>query len=49
VGTQLRSGRDEILLREYLDLLSTHGVSDYSFDQAWRHYRSATNALEVFA
>ena len=26
---------------EYLDLLSSHGVSDYSFDEAWRHYRYA--------
>jgi aminoglycoside phosphotransferase (APT) family kinase protein len=39
--TELRSGRDEILLREYLDLLARHGVSDYSFDEAWRHYRYA--------
>lgn len=39
--TELRSGRDEVLLREYLDLLSSHGVSDYSFDEAWRHYRYA--------
>lgn len=36
---ELRSGRDETLLREYLDLLASHGVSDYSFAEAWRHYR----------
>jgi aminoglycoside phosphotransferase (APT) family kinase protein len=39
--TELRSGRDEELLREYLDLLARHGVSDYSYDEAWRHYRYA--------
>jgi Ecdysteroid kinase-like family len=39
--TELRSGRDEELLREYLELLASHGVSDYSFDEAWRHYRYA--------
>jgi aminoglycoside phosphotransferase (APT) family kinase protein len=39
--TEVRSGRDETLLREYLDQLSSHGVSDYSFDEAWRHYRYA--------
>jgi aminoglycoside phosphotransferase (APT) family kinase protein len=39
--TGLRTGRDETLLREYLDLLAGHGVSDYSFDELWRHYRYA--------
>jgi aminoglycoside phosphotransferase (APT) family kinase protein len=39
--TELRSGRDEVLLREYLEQLSTHGVTGYSFDEAWRHYRFA--------
>lgn len=39
--TEMRTGRDETLLREYLDQLSSHGVSDYSFDEAWRHYRYA--------
>jgi aminoglycoside phosphotransferase (APT) family kinase protein len=39
--TELRSGRDEMLLREYLDQLASHGVGDYSFDEAWRHYRYA--------
>jgi aminoglycoside/choline kinase family phosphotransferase len=39
--TGLRSGRDEELLREYLDLLASHGVTDYCFDEAWRHYRYA--------
>jgi hypothetical protein len=39
--TEVRSGRDEILVREYLDVLRAHGVDDYSFDEAWRHYRFA--------
>ncbi len=39
--TELRAGRDEELVREYLARLSSHGVSDYSFDEAWRHYRYA--------
>jgi len=39
--TEVRSGRDEMLVREYLDVLRTHGVEDYSFDEAWRHYRFA--------
>ncbi len=39
--TEVRSGRDEMLVREYLDVLSVHGVDDYSFDEAWRHYRFA--------
>jgi aminoglycoside phosphotransferase (APT) family kinase protein len=39
--TELRTGSDEMLVREYLDQLSSYGVSDYSFDEAWRHYRYA--------
>ena len=39
--TEVRSGRDEMLVREYVDLLQSRGVSDYSFDEAWRHYRFA--------
>jgi thiamine kinase-like enzyme len=39
--TAVREGRDEELLREYLGLLSERGVHDYSFDDAWRHYRCA--------
>jgi aminoglycoside phosphotransferase (APT) family kinase protein len=39
--TEARSGHDEALLREYLELLVSHGVTDYSFDEAWRHYRFA--------
>ncbi|MGA5467019.1 phosphotransferase [Mycobacterium sp. NPDC050041] len=32
----VREGRDEALLREYLQ-----GLDDYGFDDAWRHYRMA--------
>ncbi|PRC43761.1 aminoglycoside phosphotransferase, partial [Mycobacterium sp. ITM-2017-0098] len=28
-------------VREYVDMLAGHGVTDYSFDEAWRHYRFA--------
>lgn len=28
-------------MREYVDMLAGHGVTDYSFDEAWRHYRFA--------
>ena len=45
--TSLRAGRDEELLRDYLDQLSLHGVVDYSFDNAWRHYRFAAAYLMV--
>lgn len=39
--TEVRAGRDEMLVREYLDALRAHGVDDYSFDEAWRDYRFA--------
>jgi len=39
--TEVRRGNDEALVREYLDRLAEHGVIDYSFDEAWRHYRFA--------
>jgi hypothetical protein len=45
--TQIRTGRDEELLREYLDQLGDRGLSDYSFDDAWRHYRFAVSYLMV--
>jgi hypothetical protein len=35
------------LVREYLDHLSAHGVTDYAFDDAWRHYRFAAVYLMV--
>lgn len=41
--TELRSGRDEELLAEYLAALD----DDYPFDQAWRHYRFAVAYLIV--
>jgi aminoglycoside phosphotransferase (APT) family kinase protein len=45
--TEVRRGHDEALVREYLDRLAEHGVSDYSFDEAWRHYRFAVAYLMV--
>jgi aminoglycoside phosphotransferase (APT) family kinase protein len=39
--TELRQGRDEALVREYLARLCALGVEDYGFDDAWRHYRFA--------
>ena len=37
--TSVLRGHDEALVREYLGHLSVQGVSAYSFDEAWRHYR----------
>ncbi|OBB37455.1 phosphotransferase [Mycobacterium sp. 852002-51961_SCH5331710] len=45
--TAVRDGHDEALLREYLDRLAAHGVADYGFDEAWRHYRFAAVYLMV--
>ena len=45
--TELRRGHDEALVREYLERLAEHGVSDYSFEEAWRHYRFAVAYLMV--
>jgi hypothetical protein len=45
--TALRTGRDEELLREYLEQLGDRGVDDYAFDEAWRHYRFAASYLMV--
>ena len=45
--TNLRSGRDEALLREYLDILSRSAIGDYGFAEAWRHYRFAVAYLVV--
>lgn len=45
--TDIRRGQDETLVREYLACLAEHGVVDYSFDDAWRHYRCATAYLMV--
>lgn len=43
--TLLRAGRDEQLVRGYLESLAECGVDDYSFDDAWRHYRFAVAYL----
>lgn len=45
--TQVRRGHDEALIREYLRQMSALGVADYSFDEAWRHYRFAVAYLMV--
>ena len=45
--TEVRRGHDEELVREYLERLSKYGVTDYSFDEAWRHYRFAVAYLMV--
>ena len=37
--SELRRGNDRDLVREYISALESHGVMDYSFDEAWRHYR----------
>jgi aminoglycoside phosphotransferase (APT) family kinase protein len=39
--TRVRRGHDEALVREYLSRLAERGVTDYPFDEAWRHYRFA--------
>jgi thiamine kinase-like enzyme len=44
---EVRAGHDEAVVREYLNELAGHGVTDYSFDQAWRDYRLATAYLIV--
>jgi thiamine kinase-like enzyme len=43
--TEVRRGHDAELLREYLARLAERGVADYSFDEAWRHYRFAVAYL----
>jgi aminoglycoside phosphotransferase (APT) family kinase protein len=45
--TDVRRGHDEALVREYLERLADHGVTDYAFDEAWRHYRFAVAYLMV--
>jgi thiamine kinase-like enzyme len=42
-----RPGNDELLVREYLGHLAAHGISDYTFADAWRHYRFAVAYLMV--
>jgi len=41
----VRRGHDEALVREYLERLAERGVGDYSFEEAWRHYRFAVAYL----
>lgn len=44
---EVRRGQDEALVRGYLEQLAAQGVSDYTFDDAWRHYRCAAVYLMV--
>lgn len=46
--TSVRRGLDEELVRAYLAGLADHGVTDYGFDEAWRHYRAAVAYLLLF-
>jgi Ser/Thr protein kinase RdoA (MazF antagonist) len=39
--SEAREGHDEALVREYLEHLAAQGGTEYSFDDAWRHYRFA--------
>jgi hypothetical protein len=43
--SEVRRGHDEELVREYLQHLAAHGITDYAFDDAWRHYRFAVAYL----
>jgi aminoglycoside phosphotransferase (APT) family kinase protein len=43
----IREGHDEALVRQYLEHLAAHGISDYAFDDAWRHYLFAAVYLVV--
>ena len=45
--TAIRRGRDEELVRGYLDELLSRGVGDYGFDAVWRHYRFAVGYMMV--
>lgn len=45
--SEVRRGHDETLVREYLAYLSAAGVTNYSFNEAWRHYRFAVAYLMV--
>jgi Ecdysteroid kinase-like family len=44
IPAEVRRGHDESLVRHYLEHL---GRADYSFDEAWRHYRLAVAYLMV--
>ncbi|ODR22864.1 aminoglycoside phosphotransferase [Mycolicibacterium porcinum] len=37
--SEVRRGKDQDLVGEYIAALKSLGVEDYSFDEAWRHYR----------
>ena len=39
VSTEVRRGIEREALQEYHDLLCDSGVTDFTFEQCWRHYR----------
>lgn len=43
--TEVRGGHDRGLVGEYLEHLAARGVTDYTFDEAWRHYRFGVSLL----
>lgn len=43
--TPVRRGHDEELVGDYLAQLAAAGVTDYGFDEAWRHYRLSVGYL----
>jgi hypothetical protein len=45
--TETRAGRDEELVTGYLDELTSRGMTAYTFDAAWRHYRFAVAYMIV--
>ena len=45
--TSDRSGRDESLVQDYVDAVTSRGVRGYGFDAAWRHYRFAVAYMMV--
>ncbi len=47
IPTEVRAGHDEALVRGYLTELAGHGLTDYSFEEAWRDYCLATAYLIV--
>ncbi|MDH3296202.1 MAG: ecdysteroid 22-kinase family protein, partial [Acidimicrobiia bacterium] len=49
IATDVRRGRDEELIRLYVDSLADAGVTDYGFDQAMRLYRIAVAFCLIYA
>ncbi len=45
---EVRAGRDERFVRQYLDALQRHGADGPSFEEAWRDYRFAVSFLLLY-